>query len=253
MWKTIKTLSAVALLLTSFSLSAALPADPLESPQWETMYKLFMKEGPVVFDDRVKILAPDSAEDSMAVPVMVDADAIDDVREVVVVADLNPLPKVLDFTPSGAAVRLGFKVKIQQSTPIRAAVRTGDGVWHVGGVWLEAAGGGCTAPSLGSGLADWSERLGEVSARLWPREDGSQRLRFAVMHPMDTGLAPGIPVFHIEDIVLSDAEGRELMRIRPAEPVSENPLFSVDLPKPGAVRISGRDNNGNSFDGQVTP
>ena len=99
--------------------------------------------------------------------------------------------------PLGVPARIGFRIKVQQSTPVRAAALTADGIWHLGGHLLEAAGGGCALPSVGSGDDDWSSRLGEVSGRLWNRQDGS-RLRFRTMHPMDTGLVPGIPAFYIE-------------------------------------------------------
>ena len=53
--------------------------------------------------------------------------------------------------------------------PVRAAVRTGNGNWHVGGTWVNTAGGGCTLPSTGSASPEWQKRLGEVSSRVWPR------------------------------------------------------------------------------------
>ena len=229
------------------------PDDPLRSVQWENMYRHYLEGRPVVFDDRVSVLAPVSAEDSLEVPVLVDAVALGRVEKVLVIADLNPLPKVLEFYPRQARPRIGFRVKLQQSTPIRAAVLTADdNTWHVGGVWVDAAGGGCTLPSLGSGDADWVARLGQVHGRLWQRDGGLRRLRFDVIHPMDTGLASGIPVFHVDNIEIRSEE-RLLAEIRPFEPVSENPVFTLDLPGRGEVEIRGRDNNGNRFLGRVPP
>jgi sulfur-oxidizing protein SoxY len=229
------------------------PPDPLASVQWPHMAKVLLSGHPIVFDERVRILAPKAAENVRQVPVMVDADAIDGVRRILVFADLNPLPKIIEFEPhDGARAVLGFRFKVQQSTPIHAAVLASDGVWHVGGVWLEAAGGGCILPSLASGEEAWVAHLGEISAGLWSRPDG-ERLRFRVIHPMDTGLAPGIPVFHITQIHVLDEAGRELGVIRPYEPVAENPLFSLDLAVTGALRLQGRDNNGNRFAARVAP
>jgi len=226
--------------------------DPLRSVQWDTMRQLLLGEQPVVFDERVRVVAPSAAEDSLEVPVFVDASAIPNVREIVVFADLNPIPKILRYSPVNAAPRIGFRFKVQQATPVRAAALTADGVWHVGQVWLEAAGGGCTLPSLASGSPEWESRLGEVSARLWHRDDGV-RLRFSVIHPMDTGLAPGIPRFHVEEVNISDSEGTTLARLETFEPISENPIFSLDLDAAAAVRIGGRDNNGNRFTARVAP
>lgn len=229
------------------------PSDPLGSVQWPHMAEVLLAGHPIVFDEGVRILAPHSAENAREVPLLVDAGAIDGVSRMLVFADLNPLPKIIEYEPrDGARAVLGFRFKVQQSTPIHAAVLAGDGVWHVGGVWLEAAGGGCTLPSFASGEEAWVAHLGEVSAGLWPRPDG-ERLRFRVIHPMDTGLAPGIPVFHITQIQVMDEAGRELGLIRPYEPVAENPLFSLDLAVTGPVRLQGRDNNGNRFAALVEP
>jgi sulfur-oxidizing protein SoxY len=229
--------------------------DPLDSPRWEDMRKAFFEGATVVFDERIKVVGPSVAEDSLNVPVTVDASAVPGVEELIVFADFNPIVKALRFEPGAAQPRLGFRIKLQQSSPVRAAARTADGVWRVGGAWITATGGGCTLPSVGSGSPEWQERLNEVNGKLWPRLDGGERLRMRIIHPMDTGLAAGIPAFHIEDIVITDAEGHTLSRIQPLEPVAENPSFTLDLRAlaPGArLHIAGRDNNGNRIDAWVT-
>ncbi len=235
----------------------AAPADPLGSSRWEDMRRELFAGVPVVFDARVAVTAPDSAEDPLNVPVGVDASALADVREVLVFADFNPILKVLSFEPAAAKPSLGFRMKLQQSSPVRAAARTGDGVWHVGGAWVTTSGGGCTLPSVGSASPEWQQRLNEVSGRLWTGSGRGDRLRLRIVHPMDTGLAAGVPAFHVDDLRVSDAADRLLMRIRTFEPVAENPVFTLDLPAgtagDGPLRISGRDNNGNRIDAQVRP
>lgn len=243
----------LGLLLLCFSLnvSATVVKDPLGSVQWQAMVKLYLSDGAIEFDDRVKVLAPPEAENSLLVPVLVDATALGDVEEVTVFADFNPLPLVLRFYPEKALPVIGFDLKVQQATPVRAAARTKDGVWHVGSALVDAAGGGCTVPSVASGEVSWSSRLGEVTGALYREpEPGNlfQRLRFKVMHPMDTGLAPTIPVFHLTQVQVKDADGGLLARVEPYEPVSENPVFTLEVPQSSEVAISGRDNNGNRFD-----
>lgn len=230
--------------------------DPLDSARWGDMLKTFFDGQPVVFDPRVRVRGPEFAEDSLNVPIGIDATAVPGVREVLVFADFNPILAVLRFFPERAQASLGLRLKLQQSSPVRAAARTADGVWHVGGIWVTATGGGCTAPSTGSSSPEWLERLNEVSGRIFPRIDGGERVRMRIIHPMDTGLAAGIPVFHIEQLLLADEAGTPLMRIETYEPVSENPLFTVDLPAGaaagGRVRATGRDNNGNRIDAWVS-
>lgn len=248
--------TSVLLILAACLLSRSLladtpPQDPLNSIQWPTMYRLYLADHGAVFDERIQVLAPAEAEDSMEVPVLVDATGLDGVEEMLVFADFNPLPKVLRFHPVEARALLGFRIKVQQATAIRAAVRRGDGPWHVGQAWVEASGGGCTLPSLGSADPAWESRLGQVRARLWPLADRGQRLRFEVIHPMDTGLAAGIPVFHLESVRIAGDEGRLLARIEPFEPVSENPLFTLETAYTGNLTIDGLDNNGNRFSAGV--
>jgi sulfur-oxidizing protein SoxY len=243
-------------------LFALLPAwaaagDPLDSPRWEDMRKLFFPRDEVVFDERVKVTGPLIAENPMHVPVAVDASALPEVREVLVFADFNPIVKMLAFEPGRATASLAFRVKLQQSTPVRAAARTADGVWHVGGTWVNTTGGGCTLPSAGSASPEWQKRLNEVSGRIWSGSDASPngRVRVRLIHPMDTGLAAGIPAFFIQDLELTDPTGVTLMRIHAFEPVSENPLFTLDLPPDLAdltrIRVSGVDNNGNRIQAWV--
>jgi sulfur-oxidizing protein SoxY len=238
---------ALALLLLATAMppvAEPLPSDPLKSFMWQEMHERLLGGEPFRFDERVEVTAPADAEDSMNVPVMVDASALGRVERIVVFAELNPIHKVLEMEPLEARAAVAFRIKVQQATPVRAAALTGDGVWHVGGRVVEAAGGGCTAPSLGSGNPDWASRLGEVSGRLWQRDDGT-RLRVRIMHPMDTGLVDGIPAFYLEELEFRDAGGRRLARLQLFEPVSENPVITLDLPAVESVSIDGRDNNGN--------
>ncbi|MEY2633730.1 MAG: hypothetical protein RIR00_2384 [Pseudomonadota bacterium] len=228
--------------------------DPLASARWRDMQQQFLAGQPVLFDPRVVVSAPTVAEDPMQVPVTVDATALPLVEEVVVFADFNPIVEMLRFYPLAARPYLGFRVKLQQSTPVRAAVRTRDGVWHVGGTWVQTTGGGCTAPSAAAASPEWQSRLNEVSGRQWTAGPNAGRVRLRIVHPMDTGLVAGIPAFHLEDIQFSDSDGRALLRLRTFEPVSENPVFTLQRADGnGPLQISGRDNNGNRVEARITP
>lgn len=230
-------------------------ADPLRSPLWEAMRARFLGDAPVTFDPRVLVTMPATAEDSLNVPVHVHAQGIAGIEQVVVIADLNPIPKIIEYEPGDAlrdaTVDFSFRFKVEQSSPVRAAVFS-QGRWHVGGAWVSAAGGGCTAPSQGTSLKLWQDRLGELSGRVFANDAGS-RLKLHMIHPMDTGLAAGIPVFHVESLDLLDDHGERLAQLRPFEPVSENPVFTVDLPRAGSIQVRGRDTQGNAITGWVVP
>lgn len=228
--------------------------DPLASARWSEMQKQILGGAPVLFDPRIKVIAPSTAENPMQVPVTIDATALPNVHEVVVFADFNPILNILRFFPEGAPAYLGFRVKLQQSTPVRAAVRTADGVWHVGGTWVNTVGGGCTAPSAASASTAWQQRLNEVSGRQWSEGPNAGRVRLRIVHPMDTGLVAGTPAFHLEEINFRDAAGKALMRVQTYEPVSENPVFTLNRGvADGPLEASGHDNNGNRFSARIAP
>lgn len=237
-------------LMLSLLLPGMAWADPLGSPGWGWMVTRYFESAPVVFSDRVRVTAPRGAEDAMSVPVGVDASVLgaeQAIEEILVFADLNPITTILRYYPEpGTPPRIAFRFKIQQASPVRAAVRTADGTWHVAGQWIDAAGGGCTEPSVASGSGLWADRLGEIALQWLPRENGLGRLRTRIIHPMDTGLAGSIPAFYIEETVYDDAAGKRLARLETFEPVSENPIISVDLPAQ-AVVIRARDGAGNRF------
>jgi sulfur-oxidizing protein SoxY len=248
----------IALLSLAWSaVAAAAGADPLESARWGDMQRLFFRDARVEFDPRVKVVSPRVAEDPMNVPVAVSVEGLGGVREVLVFADFNPILKVLSFQPGRARPSLSFRMKLQQSSPVRAAARTADGVWHVGGTWVETTGGGCTVPSAGRASGQWDRLLGQVQGRVWERGGDGLRVRLKVIHPMDTGLAAGIPAFYVERLTLADEQGAEYMSIETFEPVSENPTFSFDIApgaKPrGALRLTGVDNNGNRIAARIAP
>ncbi len=226
--------------------------DPLDSPMWTDMHRYLLDQAPFVFDERVRVIAPASAENALNVPVKVDATAIDGVQRMVVFADLNPITRIMELEPVGSLPVVSFNFKVQQGTPLRAAVLDREGVWHVGGVYLDAAGGGCTQPSVGSANADWASQLGTVSARLWPTDSG-QRMRVRIMHPMDTGLAPKIPVFIIEKLEITDRWGERLALLSLHEPIAENPILTLDLPQHDEVQLYAIDNNGNRFAASISP
>lgn len=216
------------------------------------MHLQILDNEPVIFDDKVKVSIPDFAEDPMNVPVSVRVKDLDNIEKIVVFADLNPIQKVLSFQPFHIKPYLSFRIKVEQSTPVRAAVKTEDGVWHVGGRWLEATGGGCTAPSQGRIAGNWHATLMNVSSRSWFYDD-LVRIRFRIMHPMDTGLADRIPEFYLEYFDVVDGAGSVLVNIVTYQPISENPVFTMDLYKGVTMPINllGTDNNGNHLDSSI--
>ncbi|MGQ0455818.1 MAG: quinoprotein dehydrogenase-associated SoxYZ-like carrier [Hyphomicrobium sp.] len=243
--------AAVVCALASAAPSVCFAADdPLSSPVWKSLSTKILGTSDVVYDDRVKVVVPPVVENQAQVPVSADARGLPNVEKIIVIADLNPIQHVLTFTPAAgrAAPYVSLRLKVEQATPVRAAALTSDGVWHVGGVLLEAAGGGCSSPAMAREDADWSKALGESQGRIWRDADGQSRLRLRIRHPMDTGLSKdNTPAFFIEQIAIKDQTGAALGSLELFEPVSEDPTLTLMLnlqPSSGAVTIDGRDNNG---------
>lgn len=233
--------------------------DPLGSMQWPVLKKKHLSGVNWQFTDNITVKGPKFAEDALNVPIWVDARAlsvssgpIDVIR---IVADRNPIQHILDFEPLSSWPVLAFRFRLEQGSPVRAMARTRDGRWHVGQTWVHAAGGGCTVPGVTRADGSWSRTLGQVQARVFRNViDGGTRLRMRVMHPMDTGLVTGIPSFHIEHLELLNSQDRAVWRMALFEPVSENPLLTLELGDGvrGPWQLRGRDNNGNRIQAQVT-
>lgn len=222
--------------------------DPVTSVMWDYYHQRLLNGEAFVFDDSIRLDVPPFAEDARQVPIQIDARAYSGrVKRILAWAELNPIPQIFDFAP-GAQLEpsLAIRIRVEQATPIRAAVLTDDDVWHIGSARVEAAGGGCTAPSVVRAEAGWEERLGQVLGKRFVRGEHS-RLRLQVSHPMDNGLVGGIPEFYIEQAELRGEGGQVLGRIELFPAVSENPTLSFDLRGEQPAELWLRDNNGNEF------
>jgi len=250
-------IQSTALSLLALNVGMAAEQDPLQSVMWDFLLKneLKLKPGQVSFDERVEVYAPASVEDGMNVPVSVKVKDLPQVEEIIVLADHNPIQRALNYYPGKADPYIAFRMKVQEATPIRAVVRTADGQWYAGGVWLNAPGGGCTTASVSQVSKLWEDKLNVVGAQVWNKSDGGDRLRMRIIHPMDTGLVSSIPAFFIEQLYLRDKQGNDLAKLETFEPVSENPVFTFSVPPAatddGGYQLVGNDNNGNDFVARV--
>jgi sulfur-oxidizing protein SoxY len=228
------------------------PVDPVPSVMWAYYHQRFLDNAAFVFDERVRLLAPPFAEDARQVPLEIDARAFKgDVVKILAWAELNPLPQIVDFQPQGLVLPwLSLRIRIEQATPLRAAVLTKDGMWHVGSALIDAAGGGCTAPSVVRTQPGWEEHLGEVLGGRYPRAEFS-RVKLQVAHPMDNGMVSGIPEFFINQAELRGADNQLLARLELFPAVSENPSLAFDIEGGGPTRLTLRDTSGSQFEAAI--
>lgn len=242
----------IALLATPARAADRYPADPLGSPMWTAHARTLFGDDPVRFDDRVRVLFPPIAEDQRAFPVAVDARGIAGVRRIVILADLNPIPIAIDYRPAAAAPYVAVRIKLDQRTPVRGAVQLADGRWLVSGGWIDAAGGGCSAPPVSRVRGDWSDHLGEIRGQAWPLADGA-RLRLSVRHPMDTGFVANIATYHLDRLTVTGPAGAVLGDMDIWASVAEDPAITL-MPRAAAgdrLTIAARDTNGRDYVARV--
>lgn len=249
-WRTRVIQGAFSLLLWVPAAVFAGQPDPLGSPMWNYLYPGFIGDGPYEFDKRVVVSAPEFAEDSSQVPITINALAFrDDLQKIVVWADLNPIQHIFTYYPDPVVEPIiSLRIRVQQGTPVRAAVQTTDGLWHIGYTFIDATGGGCTAPTLAAANPYWENHLGEVESAEFTRAD-TTRYRFRVIHPMDTGLVDAVPEFYIEQLEIRDASNTKRASMELYPPVSENPVFTFDINDDSQeYSLWMRDNGGNIFE-----
>ncbi|MED5546235.1 quinoprotein dehydrogenase-associated SoxYZ-like carrier [Novosphingobium decolorationis] len=228
-----------------------LPTDPLGSPMWTYHAERLFAGARVVFDAQVGLAIPGIAENQRIFPVMVDARALPDVTRLLIFADLNPIPLAIDYRPLAARSFLATRIKLDQRTPVRAAVQTRDGTWHVAGQWIDAAGGGCSAPPVSRVKGDWAEHLGEMRGQTWA-EGEDTRLRLTLRHPMDTGLVENIPAYNLETLRVLGEDGRERAHVAVSGAVAEDPAFTLLLAgREARYRVIARDTSGREFEARI--
>ena len=230
---------------------ASAPPDPLGSPVWDATVENYLKDHPIVFDDDVEIGLPPVTEDQTHVPILVDARKLGKVDELVVIGDLSPFPLTLKLRPQTGPAYAAFRMRIEQATVIRGAALK-DGTWRVGSRYLDASGGGCSAPPSSEARLDWS-KLGQMRAKIWRESADLLRMRLRIVHPMDTGLQKE-PAFYIETLQIRDADGHLLTDMDLRQPISDYPTFTLLFADPKAgdhVAIAARDTDGNDFHAKV--
>ena len=237
-------------LATSFA--AAVEGDPQPSVMWEYFHTRLLDNADFVFDDKVQVSVPPFAEDARQVPVEVDARALSGrVEKVMIWVELNPIPQVLNLYPSAEVEKfLAVRIRVEQATPVRAAFLMDDGIWHVGSARIEAAGGGCSAPSVVRAEEGWESRLGQVFGARF-KDGDSSRVRMSISHPMDNGLVDSIPEFFVNQAELRGNDGAVLARLDLFSAVSENPTITLRVKGHPQTQLWLRDNNGNEFSAQI--
>ena len=118
-------LRSFAALLCACAFSGAHAAgDPLASETWADIVELEFDGAPVVHDDSFYLVLPERVEEAFSVPVTIGfADTPYEIAEIAVFAENNPFPEVARVTPHRPLGGIGLNIRLEQSTPVRAAAR----------------------------------------------------------------------------------------------------------------------------------
>ena len=222
-----------------------------QTTMWSFYHKRLLNNEPYVFDDRVQVNTPPFAEDARQVPLQIDATSLKGtVQKIILWAELNPIPQIMIVEPTPQLANLfALRIRVEQATHIRAAFLMENDVWHVGTGHIEAAGGGCTAPSVVRAQEGWESNVGKVLGARYLHNNQSH-LRMRISHPMDNGLFDTVPEYFIDHAQLKDPAGRILASFQMFASISENPTLSLTLKNNVAANLWLRDNNGNEFTAQ---
>ena len=246
-----RVLAALAVLAFTATATQAGPSDPMQSALWEDLRAEYLGEGPVDFNYNVTLAIPRTVEDAFSVPVMVRfSERIGPIEEVVVLAENNPIRAAARVFPRRTIRAVGMNIRLEQSTPVRAAARDANGVWHVASVRVEVMNpGGCTAAGGEAG----DNPLGQIAMKRFKRPDRSTRLKVGITHPMHTGLAPDedgeiIPAYYVDNLTVEDAAG-PIADLETTAALASDPNFYFDLPDSlQSVRVTASDTEGLGFE-----
>lgn len=248
--------AALLLCAIGFSAHAESERDPLGSAVWADLVDTELAGESVVYDNSLFLAIPERVEEPHNVPVLVKlTKALGPVTEIALFAENNPIQTALRIYPHRAMQSVGFNIRLEQSTPVRAAVRDANGVWHVASrrVFV-AVPGGCSEVSPGV-VTD----IGEIALKQFDRAGGASRLKVKINHPMHTGLASDedgetIPAYYVERVTIEDTQG-PIADLVTFAALSSDPVFILDMPeRQQSIRVSATDSDGLDFEsGQSSP
>jgi sulfur-oxidizing protein SoxY len=237
------------------SVWAAGDAAPFDSETWQDVLDLEFDGADVVYDDSLYLVVPEQVEEAFSVPVVMNFTHTPyDIAEIALIAENNPFPMVARVYPQRPMNAIGFNIRLEMSTPVRAAVMDSDGVWHVVSKQIVVnSPGGCSAPG-GVLIAD----IGGISTKQFVRTDGDSRIKIRISHPMHTGLVvddygEAIPEHYIKNVTIRDDRG-DLAKMLLWASVSADPVFMFELPDTQqSVRIDAEDTSGGLFEFEGQP
>lgn len=225
--------------------------NPIPSPTFDEILKPIIQDKKYIFDDEnITIEVPNFADNPVQVPIFVDAKNIKNAKQLILFADLNPIPVIVDMKLLELLPLISLNIKVAQETPIRALVLDDKNIWHIATKNIKSFGGGCSVASDSSTNSDFAKLLGKTKINIFENADIT-RIKTSIFHPMETGLVFGKNEFYINKINIL-AQNKTISLIKTYSAISENPRFIFETKvKTDDYKIEFFDVDGNKFTAQT--
>lgn len=207
-------------------------------------------------DPSIKIIIQDEVEESHEVSMVVKIpNELKNTKKIFILVDNNPIQLVTKIFPEKPIKTVGFNIRMEQDSYVRAAILNNEGIWNISSKKvIVKSPGGCSLPACDPAKQVCENReLGKIVMKKYKRSSGNWRLKFKINHPMDTGLVSDptsgelVPAYHIDWVYFKDSNG-PLAKAQTFGALSANPTLILDfydsILKPKAKAT---DSKGNEF------
>lgn len=207
-------------------------------------------------DPLIKIIIQDEVEESHEVSMVVKIpNKLKNTKKIFILVDNNPIQLVTKIFPEKPIKTVGFNIRMEQDSYVRAAILNSEGVWNISSKKvIVKSPGGCSLPACDPTRQVCEEsELGKIVINKYKRSSGDWRLKFKINHPMDTGLVSNpesgelVPAYYINWVYFKDSNGA-LAKAQTFGALSANPTLILDfyenILKPN---VKATDSKGNEF------
>ena len=230
--------------------------DPQNSEIWEDLQELLLGENAKVsFVKDIKVIMQDYIEEPHKVPLIVSIpERLHKFKQFVLIIENNPIQQVMILKPYRSIEALGMNVRLEDDSPIRAAILDEEGIWNIGSkIVFVSSPGGCSSPACDPTVEVCEVGIvGKIAVKEYGREAGAQRIKLKIIHPMETGFVTNvdgeiIPEYYVNKIHVDDIDG-PIADISTFAALSSDPVILLDLPEKGqSIRVHVKDSHGLEF------
>lgn len=223
--------------------------NPISSPTFEYILKETIGDQKYIFDDEnIEMKVPSFADNPVQVPIYVNASKIKDAKRMILFADLNPIPQIVEMHTNNFLPIFSTNIKVAQETPLRALIKDSKGLWHIGSININSNGGGCDISSQATMNSAFADSLGKTKGKVFHKKE-QKRVKFSIFHPMETGLIFGNTAFFIEKIEIHDEKNQLLGKLITSAAISENPRITLETKQDfKKLHLKFFDNDANEFE-----